>query len=400
MTPEVLRELIAAGETLDVDLKGEEGAHGMSGAPEITARGVGDAALTQQEHEMTTTGDRRASGVSREGIFGDGRGAEPATPGSYGMAPSGFRLPEGTRLGPVRLQVADLERSLAFYQEVLGMRLLAREPTRARLGSQAAEGSSATGAPDGAAATSPVLLELEERRGARPAPRGGRTGLFHFAILLPDRPSLGCFATHARRLGLGVGAADHLVSESLYLHDPDRLGIEVYADRPRSAWRRIGRELVMATDPLDWPGLVEAAGEAPWAGLPPGTVIGHLHLHVGDLAAASAFYSEALGFDRTVWHYPGALFLAAGGYHHHLGTNVWAGTDATPPAEDEAQLLEWTIELPEEGALAAASESLERAGFEVELLRAAGRDEEVVALDPWGTPVRLQGPAAAAHSSP
>jgi catechol 2,3-dioxygenase len=355
--------------------------------------------MSQQEQETTTAG-RRASGSSREGIFSDGRGAEPATPGSYGMAPSGFRLPEGTRLGPVRLQVADLERSLAFYQEVLGMRLLEREPTRARLGSQPAEAPCAAGAPDGAAAASPVLLELVERQGARPAPRGGRTGLFHFAILLPDRPSLGRFATHARRLGLGVGAADHLVSESLYLHDPDRLGIEVYADRPRSVWRQIGRELVMATDPLDWAGLVEEAGATPWAGLPAGTVIGHLHLHVGDLAAASAFYSEALGFDRTVWHYPGALFLAAAGYHHHLGTNVWAGADATPPAEDEAQLLEWTIELPGDETLAAASESLERAGFEVEPRRAGGRGNEVVTRDPWGTGVRLQGPAAAARSSP
>jgi catechol 2,3-dioxygenase len=315
------------------------------------------------------------------------------------MAPSGFRLPEGTRLGPVRLQVADLERSLAFYQEVLGMRLLEREATRARLGSQAAEASSAAGAPNGAAAAGAVLLELVERRGARPAPRGGRTGLFHFAILLPDRPSLGRFATHARRLGLGVGAADHLVSESLYLHDPDRLGIEVYADRPRSDWRRIGRELVMATDPLDWAGLVETAGDTLWAGLPPGTVIGHLHLHVGDLAAASAFYSEALGFDRTVWHYPGALFLGAGGYHHHLGTNVWAGADATPPTEDEAQLLEWTIDLRDAGTLAAASESLERAGFEVETGQGAGGAAETATRDPWRTPVRLRAPAAVGRST-
>ena len=149
----------------------------------------------------------------------------------------------------------------------------------------------------------------------------------------------------------------------------------------------------MATDPLDWAGLVEAAGDAPWAGLPPGTVIGHLHLHVGDLAAASAFYSEALGFDRTVWHYPGALFLGADGYHHHLGTNVWAGTDATPPAEDEAQLLDWTIELPDSKTLDAVSENLERAGLEVQHRRAADRDQEVVAQDPWGTPVRLRAPS-------
>jgi hypothetical protein len=147
----------------------------------------------------------------------------------------------------------------------------------------------------------------------------------------------------------------------VYLRDPDN-GIRVYADRPRASWQRVGRELMMATDPLDIRGLLREAGATTWDGIPAGTVMGHVHLHVGDIAGAAAFFSEALGFDRTVWEYPGALFLAANGYHHNLGTNTWAGRGATPPTPDEAQLLEWTIELPDRASLGDASASLERAG--------------------------------------
>jgi catechol 2,3-dioxygenase len=254
------------------------------------------------------------------------------------------------------------------------MRVLHRETARAVLGARQDE---------------MPLVELHERAGARPAPRRGRLGLYHFAILLPDRGSLGRYVRYLAEIGASVGAADHLVSESLYLQDPDNLGIEVYADRPRTAWRRIGRELLMATDPLDAPGLVREAGTSPWAGMPLGTRMGHVHLHVGDLAAAAAFYSEALGFDRTVWHYPGALFLAADGYHHHLGTNTWAGAGATPPTEQDAQLLEWTIIVPKGPSLEEASESLARAGAPV---KEESRDgvRSLVTRDPWGTAIRLQ----------
>jgi len=321
---------------------------------------------------MTTMSQSNGGGVSTQVIFGQAKGAEPATPGSYGLAPSGFRLPQATRLGPVTLQVADLERSLDYYQAVLGLRVREREGSRARLGS-----------PDR------VLVELRELRGARPVPRRGRTGLFHFAILLPDRPSLGRFVAHLGQLGVGVGTADHLVSEAVYLQDPDNLGIEVYADRPRTAWRRLGRELMMATDPLDMGGLLEAAGGEPWTGIPVGTVMGHVHLHVGDLGRAAEFFSETLGFDRTVWQYPGALFLGAGGYHHHLGTNLWAGRDAVPPAADEAQLLEWTIELPDAESLKTAAASLERGGYSVERA-GSGPDSTAATRDPWGTAVRLR----------
>jgi catechol 2,3-dioxygenase len=314
-------------------------------------------------------------GVSTHDIFGDTGGAQPATPGSYGAAPSGYRLPEGTRLGPVRLQIADLARSLAYYEGTLGMRVLRRDGSSALLGPQGAD---------------TPLVELHERAGVRPVPHRRRTGLFHFAILLPDRPSLGRFVRHVGEINERVGAANHLVSESLYLQDPDNLGIEVYADRPRSAWRRIGRELMMATDPLDVAGLVRDAGPEPWMGMPAGTAMGHVHLHVGDLSVASAFYSEALGFDRTVWQYPGALFLAASGYHHHLGTNTWAGSGATSPAAEEAQLLEWTIELPDRASLDAAWRSLAGAGYGAEWDGEAGTAHALVTRDPWGTPVRLE----------
>jgi catechol 2,3-dioxygenase len=186
-----------------------------------------------------------------------------------------------------------------------------------------------------------------------------------------------------------AGAGDHLVSESLYLQDPDNLGIEVYADRPRNTWRRVGRQLLMATDPLDLPGLERAAGAVPWTGMPPGTVIGHVHLHVGDLAAASDFFSEALGFDAMVWDYPGARFFAASGYHHHLGTNTWAGAGARPPTEEDAQLLEWTVELPDAAALESLADSLARAGSPVERVGEVGTEPALITRDPWRTRLRV-----------
>ena len=313
-------------------------------------------------------------GATTQDIFGDAAGAQPATPGSYGEAPRGYRLPAATRLGPVRLQIGDLARSLAFYEQVLGLRVVERDPARAVL---AAHGDDAP------------IVELDERPGARAMSPRGRLGLYHFAILLPDRPSLGRFVRHLAEIGARAGAGDHLVSEALYLQDPDGLGIEVYADRPRSTWQRLGRELMIATDPVDVPDLVRAGGDAPWTGMPAGTVIGHVHLHVGDLAQGSAFFSDALGFDRITWRYPGALFLGAGGYHHHVGTNLWAGSGAKPAGEGEPRLLEWTIEVPTAADVAAAAASLTRGGFVAERDAASGEDA-VVSRDPWDTTVRIR----------
>lgn len=313
-------------------------------------------------------------GVNSQAMFGDG--GEPATPGSYGEPPRGYRLPPGTRLGTVRLQVSDLARSVDYYRTVLGLRVLDDG------------GDSAELAPHG---DDRALLELRERPGTRPAAGRALLGLYHFAILLPDRGSLGRFVRHLATIGARAGAADHLVSEAFYLQDPDGLGIEVYADRPRSAWRRAGRELMMATDPVDVAGLVAAAGTSQWAGMPAGTVMGHVHLHVGDLEAGRAFYSEALGFDRMVTRYPGALFLGADGYHHHLGTNTWAGAGAVPPGEGDARLIEWTVEVPGAADVAAVAGSVAAAGYRGDRVA----EGELLAHDPWGTAVRVVGASAA-----
>ena len=290
------------------------------------------------------------------------------TSSDFGAPPPGFRLHADTRPGRVRLQVSDLDRSLAYYERVIGLRALDRS-----------DGEATIGVPED---RSP-LIELFERPGAAPAPRGGRPGLYHFAILLPDRPDLGAFVRHLGEVGVRAGAADHLVSEAVYLQDPDGLGIEVYADRPRSEWRSRDGQLVMATDPLNLPALVRAAGTDRWTGLPAGTTIGHVHLHVGDLADADAFYHRALGLDRMVWSYPGALFLAAGGYHHHLGLNTWAAS-SQPRGEDESGLLEWELRVPSPDDVAAALRSLEAAGHGTERGARGG-----VVRDPWGTALRI-----------
>lgn len=276
---------------------------------------------------------------------------------TYGVHPPGYRLPDATHVGPVRLQVSNLQQSLDYYESVLGVQRIPAD-----------HGDASLGASDGT-----PLIHLVEKRGVRPVPRRGAFGLYHFAILLPDRPFLGRFLAHLRRLEESVGMADHLVSEALYLTDPDGLGIEVYADRPRNEWGTRGSELAMSSDPLDVRSLVEAGGDVAWTGMPAGTTMGHVHLHVGSLAQAEAFYHARLGFDKIVWSYPGALFLSAGGYHHHLGVNTWSPGPAA--REEEAQLLEWSLILPSETDVAAAAASVGRAGN--------------LLADPWGTVLRL-----------
>jgi catechol 2,3-dioxygenase len=289
----------------------------------------------------------------------------------YGIAPPGFSLPEAAHVGALRLQVSDLQHSVDYYERVIGLRVMAGGDTIA-LG------------PHGDARR---LVTLETSPGIRAAQRGA-FGLFHFAILLPDRAALGRFAAHLGELGVRVGAADHLVSESLYLWDPDGLGIEVYADRPRHSWRANGRELAMTTDPLDIASVIAAGGGITWEGIPAGTTMGHVHLSVGSLALAEDFYHRALGFHKTVWNYPGALFLAAGGYHHHLGTNTWS--PGPSPLRDRAQLLEWELVLPSRNDVALAAGSLQSAGYTSDAT-ASG----MMAADPWGTRVHIRTEADA-----
>jgi catechol 2,3-dioxygenase len=279
-------------------------------------------------------------------------------------------LPASTHPSQVVLQVADLERSAAYYTGVIGFRVLQQENGRVVLGGRG---------------PSRPLVELRELRGARPVPPRGRLGLYHFAILVPDRPALGRFLAHLGSIDVRPGMSDHLVSEALYLSDPDGLGIEVYADRARDTWRYQDGQLAMALDPLDADAVVRSGRGEPWTGMPAGTTIGHVHLYVGDLVAASAFYHSALGFDRTAWSLPGALFLSAGGYHHHLGVNTWAA-HAPRATEQDARLIEWELVLPTAADVAAVGERLAASGIAV--TRTA---RGITAADPWGTTLRVIG---------
>ena len=285
---------------------------------------------------------------------------------TIGIQPTGYRLPEAARIGRVRLAVSDVSRSVAYYTEVLGF--------RADRDRDVAVLTAADGSP---------LIELQEQDGVRPVPARGRLGLYHFAILLPDRAALGRFVTHLADVGAYAGSADHLVSEALYLADPDGLGIEVYADRPRAEWSTNGREIAMATAPLNLRALVRSAAGEPWNGVPAGTTIGHVHFHVSTLGAAEAFYHSALGFDKVVWSYPGALFFSAGGYHHHVGTNTWAA-DAPIATARDARLLEWELRVPTADDIAAVAANAMQAGYPVSI---AGADR--VIGDPSGIAVRL-----------
>jgi len=286
----------------------------------------------------------------------------------YGIPPPGYRLPSDTRLGAARLLVSDLERSLDYYQQVIGLRVLSRERSSVALGPLGGD---------------TPLIHLETRPGTKAPPRGGRFGLYHFALLLPDRVSLGRFVRHLGEVGAHVASADHAVSEALYLWDPDGLGIEVYADRPREAWRLRGQEIFMTTERLNLQGLLAAAGSEPWTGMPHGTTLGHMHLQISDLETVEAFYHSALGFDKIVWNFPGALFLSAGGYHHHLGTNTWAA-NAGRALDDEARLLAWEIVLPSPEDRSRAARSLRAAGYVAE-----PDGESWVVPDPWNVTLRL-----------
>jgi len=282
----------------------------------------------------------------------------------------------GTRLGPVHLTVADLSRSLTFYGEAIGLRLLRRDSNAALLG---ADG----GTPS---------LVLTELRGARRKPARS-TGLYHVAILLPARADL---ARALRRLEEVrhplQGASDHLVSEALYLADPDGNGIEIYADRPRDQWPRFRGGLQMATEPLDVHGLLSAldADAAPWRGLPPATTIGHVHLHVADLDAAYAFYVGTVGFDLVLRFGGSAAFVSAGGYHHHLGLNTWAGVGAPPPPPDAVGLRAFTVIVPDDDELARVLGRARAAAVKIEEWNGAA-----ALRDPSGNAMLLATPSTA-----
>ena len=238
-------------------------------------------------------------------------------------------LPAETRMGPVELTVSDLERSLDYYRDAIGLGVREQGAGRASLGGDS------------------DLLVLEEVPGAQPAPRN--TGLFHFALLVPERRDLATWLAHAIREEVPLtGVSDHFVSEALYLRDPDEHGIEIYADRPRELWE--GQVARMTTEPLDLENLLGELADPetePFEGLPGGTAMGHVHLQVAEIPETLRFYRDLLGFDLMASYGSQAAFLSAGGYHHHLGANTWNSAGAAPPPEGSAALRRATIVLPD-----------------------------------------------------
>ena len=274
-------------------------------------------------------------------------------------------LPAELRLGAAVLRVSDLGRSIAWYERVLGLRAGPADPG---------------GTPLHAAEDPEPVLVLEEHRGAVPA--GRHAGLFHVCLLYPTRDDLARAALRlARAAEPATGASDHGTHEAIYLRDPDGLGLELAADRPRGLWPDVRSPAGYAGGPapLDLRGLLATvAGEDVAGGTGPGVHVGHVHLHVGDVRAGIAHYSGLLGFDLMV-DLGSAAFMSAGGYHHHLAVNTWIGEGVGPAPADVVGLERWTIVLPDAEALLAVRERTGADGSGPLLLR-----------DPWGIAVEVR----------
>ena len=284
-------------------------------------------------------------------------------------APAVAEIPPQTRVGAVHLSVASLDRSISYYEDALGLRVHARDGGRATLG---------TGADD--------LLVLEELPGARPA--RGWSGLYHFALLVPERPDLARFLAHAARERVPlVGLSDHFVSEAIYLSDPDEHGIEIYWDRPREVWEGQVAER-MTTLPLDVGdlfGVLDDPASEPFDGLAAGTVMGHVHLRVAEIPGTVGFYRDVLGLGLMAMLGAQAAFLSAGGYHHHVGANTWESAGRGQPPDGFATLRRATLVVPGGDEVARLTAAVAAADAEPEPLDGGG----VVVRDPSGNPLAL-----------
>jgi catechol 2,3-dioxygenase len=278
-------------------------------------------------------------------------------------------LPPTLRLGAVHLTITDLDRSAAFYEDAIGLTVHLREDGVAALGA---------GEED--------LLVLHEEPGARRA--GRHAGLYHYALLFDSREELGRAALRLAATRTPVqGASDHGTHEAIYLPDPDGNGIELAADRPRERWPR-PLEYSGGPHPLDLDGLLAAvSGEKPRDKAGPGLAIGHVHLHVGDLERGISFYRDVLGFELMTYMPDAAAFVSAGGYHHHLGFNVWRGEGVPPVPEGRVGLRHWTVVLEDPGEVAAVRERVLAADIEAE-----EREGGFLVRDPWDIAVRFATP--------
>lgn len=281
------------------------------------------------------------------------------------------KLPDAAHPGSFTLTVADLDRAVTFYSQTLGIPILSQTDRSASLG--------VDGKP---------LVVLNLNQGALRPPRNS-TGLYHVAILLPTRADLARLVTHLAQTKYPLtGYADHLVSEAFYLNDPDGNGIELYRDRPRNEWPRDGDLVHMENAPIDFDDFfadAEREGTS-WAGMPSGTTLGHMHLKIGNDKEAEAFYTEVVGFS-VMAYYPSAVFVSAGGYHHHLGMNMWESRGGSAKPAGAVGLEEWSIVVPDADAANAAAERLSNAGALIER-----GDDYVLFADPWGTKARIVTP--------
>ncbi|SET01947.1 catechol 2,3-dioxygenase [Oceanobacillus limi] len=262
----------------------------------------------------------------------------------------------------ISINVTNLTQSLNFYQNVLGFHVLSQTNSKVVL---TADGET-------------PILSIEQPDNVTPKePR--TTGLYHFAILLPSRADLSAFLKHIIQQGVQLGASDHYVSEALYFNDPDGNGIEVYRDRPSTEWNWKDGQVAMATEPLDGDSLINES-EKSWNGMPKETVMGHIHLHVADLKETENFYVNGLGMD-IVTNYPGALFASYGGYHHHIGLNVWNGVGAKSPAENSVGLNWLRLVIPNETTREKIIQQLQDIGATV--------SNENTVEDPAGNRIKL-----------
>ncbi|KGM44909.1 VOC family protein [Neobacillus niacini] len=277
----------------------------------------------------------------------------------------GFHQSPNIYSSEVNLKVKNLDYALTFYQNIMGFKVLEKADRKAVL---TANGK-----------TPLVTLEQPENVIAK---EGRTSGLYHFAILLPSRADLSVFLRHFLSTGYELGAADHYVSEALYITDPDGNGIEVYRDRPSNEWSWKDGLVDMATVELDGNGLL-AESNAEWTGLPPGTIMGHIHLHVGELRKAEEFYTKGLGF-TVVSHYPQAVFLSTGGYHHHIAINMWQGEGVPAPPKNSVGLNWYSLVFPDASERESAMERLKQLGASVEK-----EADYYVTSDPSGNQIRL-----------
>jgi catechol 2,3-dioxygenase len=274
-------------------------------------------------------------------------------------------LPAGLRLGAVDLTVADLDRAVAWYQRALGLRVHSHEATTAELG-------------DG----TETVVVLHEDAQARPA--GRHAGLYHYALLYPSREELARAAVRLAATRTPIqGASDHRTHEAIYLPDADGNGIELAWDRARAEWPpSLGYDRGPA--PLDFDSLLKTVeGEQPTAQIGEGLRMGHLHLHVGDVDQGLAFYRDVLGFEDQA-NLGTAAFVSAGGYHHHLGFNVWNGRGVGPAPEHTVGLRHWTVQLPTAADVATVRRRLDEEGIPVDAVEGGFQ-----VRDPWQTAVRI-----------